>query len=417
MTKTYDGLIDRFWRYVQMDTQSDEQSSSTPSTAKQQDFLDALAAELATVGLTNIRQMPDGYLFADLAATVADKTVPKIGLIAHVDTADFNGHGVAPQLVKNYDGQSTIPLGDSGYVLDPATFPSLKKYAGHDLITTDGQTLLGADDKAGVAELVTLAAYLIDHPEIKHGPVRFAFGPDEEIGRGADHFQVADFDADFAYTVDGGPLGELEWETFNAAAATVTIQGQNVHPGTAKGTMVNALQVGIDFHNALPADQRPEVTTDRAGFFHLIAMTGTADQASLHYIIRDHDRTLFEEKKARMASIADQLNADLDQDRIELAVQDQYYNMGDRLKDHQEVVALAKRAMVAAGIEPVIEPVRGGTDGSKITFLGLPTPNLFAGGENMHGRFEYVSKQVMEQAVTVLIGILTTAASDRAVDQ
>ncbi|WEV55127.1 peptidase T [Leuconostocaceae bacterium ESL0723] len=409
----YEQLIPRFLKYIKVNTQSDEGSEQVPSSSNQVTFLKDLAQELKTIGLSNVRTMPDGYLFADLPATSDQADLPTIGFIAHVDTADFNGENIQAQIVENYDGQSVIDLGDSGYQLDPAVFPSLKKYAGDTLITTDGTTLLGADDKAGVAEIITAADYLIQHPEIKHGPLRFAFGPDEEIGKGANHFDTEAFGADFAYTVDGGPLGELEWETFNAAAADVQIQGQNVHPGTAKGAMVNALQLAVDFQLALPVHDRPEKTEGREGFWHLIKLSGTPDEAQMDYIIRDHDRQKFENRKDTLIKLADQFNESLGQDRVKVSLHDQYYNMGEILKNDLAPVELAKEAMTDLGITPIIEPVRGGTDGSKITFLGLPTPNLFAGGENMHGRYEYVAEEVMAAATDVIIKIASLAASEK----
>ena len=404
----YPNLVDRFIDYVKINTQSNENSTTIPSDPKEVAFLKDLVAELKTIGLENVRTMPDGYVFAELASNIA-KEVPTIGFISHVDTADFNSENVQPQFVTDYDGQSEIKLNDD-YSLTTADFPSLKKYAGHTLITSDGTTLLGADDKAGVAEIVSAAEHFIAHPELEHGKLVFAFGPDEEIGVGADNFHVAEFGADFAYTVDGGPLGELEWETFSAASAVVEIQGRNVHPGTAKDTMVNALQVAIDVHNALPAGDRPELTAGREGFFHLLNLAGTPEDARMDYIIRDHDRQQFEARKTLMTEIVDRLNNQLGVDRIKLTLKDQYYNMGEILKDDMTPVDLAAEAMRDLKIDPIIEPVRGGTDGSKITFLGLPTPNLFAGGENMHGRYEYVSTTVMSQATDTIIKIATLNA-------
>lgn len=404
----YPNLVDRFIDYVKINTQSNENSTTIPSDPKEVAFLKDLANELKMIGLENVQTMSDGYVFAELSANI-DKQVPTIGFISHVDTADFNSENVQPQFVTDYDGQSEIKLNED-YSLTIEDFPSLKKYAGHTLITTDGTTLLGADDKAGVAEIVSAAEYFIAHPELKHGKLVFAFGPDEEIGIGADNFHVAEFGADFAYTVDGGPLGELEWETFSAASAVVEIQGRNVHPGTAKDTMVNALQVAIDVHNALPAGDRPELTEGREGFFHLLSLSGTPEEARMDYIIRDHDRQEFETRKALMGQIVDRLNSELGTDRITLTLKDQYYNMGEILKDDMTPVDLAAEAMRELDIAPIIEPVRGGTDGSKITFLGLPTPNLFAGGENMHGRYEYVSTKVMAQATDTIIKIATLNA-------
>lgn len=404
MTETkYEKLIDRFIRYVKVNTRSNESSTTIPSDPKEVAFLKELAAELEEIGLENVRTMADGYVFAELAANI-EEDVPTIGFISHVDTADFNAENIKPQFVENYDGHSDIKLNDE-FTLSPNDFKSLKKYEGHTLITTDGTTLLGADDKAGVAEIVTMAEYLVANPTIKHGKLVFGFGPDEEIGIGADNFHVAEFGADFAYTVDGGPLGELEWETFSAAGANIEIQGLNVHPGSAKDIMVNALQVAIDLHNQLPEGARPEKTEGREGFFHLLNIEGTPESASMSYIIRDHERAIFEERKDLLASIVAEMNAAFGVDRIKLTMKDQYYNMGEILKDDMTSVELAKAAMEALEIEPIIEPIRGGTDGSKITFLGLPTPNLFAGGENMHGRFEYVSTKVMAQAVDTLLQI------------
>ena len=405
----YPNLVDRFIRYVKVNTRSNEESTTVPSDPKEVAFLADLAEELKGLGLENVRTMADGYVFAELASN-NDADVPAIGFISHVDTADFNAEGVNPQFVENYDGESDIKLNDD-YTLSPADFPSLKKYKGHTLITTDGTTLLGADDKSGVAEIISAAEYLIAHPEVKHGKVVFGFGPDEEIGIGADNFHVKEFGADFAYTVDGGPLGELEWETFSAAAANIKIQGRNVHPGSAKDTMVNALQVAMDLHAALPAGDRPELTEGRQGFFHILKLNGTPEEAEMSYIIRDHDRIIFEERKQALRDIGEKMNGELGVERIKLDMYDQYYNMGEVLKDDMTSVDLAEAAMKALDIEPVIEPVRGGTDGSKITFLGLPTPNLFAGGENMHGRFEYVSTKVMHQAVDTILKIVELNAA------
>ncbi|GMA69131.1 peptidase T [Leuconostoc litchii] len=408
MTK-YPGLTERFLKYIEVDTQSDENSETVPSSPKEVAFLADLTEELTNIGLENVRTMDDGYVFAELSSNIDDEQVPTIGFIAHVDTADFNGANIKPQIIENYDGRSNIKLGTSGYQLTTAEFPSLKKYAGHTLITTDGTTLLGADDKAGDAEIITAAQYLVEHPEVKHGPLRFAFGPDEEIGIGADHFDVTAFGADFAYTMDGGPLGELEWETFNAASATVNIQGRNVHPGTAKNTMINAIQLAFDFHAQLPEYDRPEHTEGTEGFWHVMSIEGNPEEATLRYIVRDHDRTIFETRKQKLLDVAANFNKKFGEERVKVSLNDQYYNMGDILKDDMRSVHLAEKAMKSIDIKPIIEPVRGGTDGSKITFLGLPTPNIFAGGENMHGRFEYVSTNVMEQATDVILKIIQLA--------
>lgn len=403
----YEGLLDRFLKYVKTETRSNPAATTVPSDPKETAFLKELAGEPEGLDLANVHiNQQSSYLMATIPSNL-DYQVPVLGLIAHVDTADFNAHNVNPQIVENYDGHSPIQLdGDGKYQLTVDEFPALRNYQGNTLITTDGSTLLGADDKSGVAEIITLAAYLVAHPEVKHGEIRIGLGPDEEIGTGADHFDVADFGADIAYTVDGGPLGELEYETFNAAQAEIEIEGKDVHTAVAKGTMVNAIQVAIDLHNSLPAHERAERTAGREGFFHLYKFTGTVDHATMTYIIRDHDRQSFEERKHLLKRIVTGLNTELGADRISMKLYDQYYNLKDALKGHMEVVELAKQAMENLGITPNIYPVRGGTDGSTISYLGLPTPNLFAGGENMHSRFEYVSLQTMERAVDVLLEII-----------
>lgn len=397
-------LLQRFLRYVKVNTRSDELSSTVPSTQSQVMFANLLADEMREIGLENVHYLSEnGFVVGTIPATTT-KQVRKMGWIAHLDTADFNAEAVNPQVIERYDGQP-ITLGDSGYVLDPKVFPNLNHYKGQTLITTDGTTLLGADDKAGIAEIMTAADYLIQHPEIEHGEIRIGFGPDEEIGVGADQFDVKDFDVDFAYTIDGGPLGELEYETFNAASATVTLFGRNVHPGTAKNQMINALQLANDFHNSLPHKKRPEMTEGREGFYHLTALTGTPEEAMMTYIVRDHDRKLFEEMKSYLIETAAEMNRCYSIQRIKIEVKDQYYNMAEIIKQDMSIVSLAEMAMKNVGIIPKIAPVRGGTDGSKLSFMGIPTPNLFAGGENMHGRFEFVSLQTMEKSVDTIIEI------------
>ncbi|WP_283620650.1 peptidase T [Limosilactobacillus avium] len=402
----YDGLLDRFLKYVKTETRSNPASSTIPSDPKETAFLNELAGELRDLGVENVHiNQQSSYLMGTIPSNV-DQDVPVVGFISHVDTADFNAHNVNPQIVKDYDGHSDIQLDQDGkYQLTVADFPSLKKYQGDTLITTDGSTLLGADDKSGVAEIVTMAAYFQAHPEVKHGEIKIGLGPDEEIGTGADHFDVDDFGADFAYTVDAGPFGELEYETFNAAQAEIEIAGKDVHTAVAKGTMVNAIQVAIDLHDSLPRHERAERTAGREGFFHLYKFNGTVDHASMTYLIRDHDRQTFEERKHLLQRIVDGLNTELGEKRITMKLYDQYYNLKDALKDHMDVVDLAKRAMEELDIKPDIYPVRGGTDGSTISYMGLPTPNLFAGGENMHSRYEYVSLQTMERALDVLLKI------------
>ena len=403
----YDRLLERFLRYVKINTRSDENAIRTPTTQSQIDFaLNILKPELEELGLSNIHYLEsNGYLVATLPAN-DDRLTRKIGFISHMDTADFNAEGVSPQVIESYDG-GIIPLGTSGYNLDPADFPNLQNYIGQTLITTDGTTLLGADDKSGIAEIMTALAHLKANPEIKHCEIRVGFGPDEEIGIGADKFDVDDFDVDFAYTVDGGPLGELQYETFSAAGAELIFHGRNVHPGTAKGQMVNALQLAIDFHNQLPAEDRPELTDGYQGFNHIQTTTGTVEEANSSYIIRDFETESFENRKAAFQKIADEMNKTYGQTRVDLVIKDQYYNMRQVIEKNMMPVELAKEVMEDLGIVPVIEPIRGGTDGSKISFMGIPTPNLFAGGENMHGRYEYVSLQTMEKAVDVILGIVS----------
>ena len=402
----YPTLLERFLTYVKVNTRSDEHSTTTPSTQSQVDFANnILIPEMKRVGLENVYYLPNGYAIGTLPANDPSFT-RKIGLISHMDTADFNAEGVNPQIIENYDGE-VIPLGQSGFNLDPVDFDSLKKYKGQTLITTDGTTLLGSDDKSGIAEIMTAIEYLTAHPDIKHCEIRVGFGPDEEIGVGADKFDAVDFDVDFAYTIDGGPLGELQFETFSAAAADITFQGRNVHPGTAKGQMINALQLAIDFHNQLPKGDRPELTDGYEGFYHLMNVEGTVEEAKASYIIRDFDTATFEQRKELMRSIADKMNATLGGERVQLELKDQYYNMRQVIEKDMTPINIAKAVMEKLDIKPIIEPIRGGTDGSKISFMGIPTPNIFAGGENMHGRFEYVSLQTMERAVDTIIGIVS----------
>lgn len=402
----YLNLLERFLTYVKVNTRSDETSTTTPSTQSQVDFANnVLIPEMKRVGLENVYYLPNGFAIGTLPANDPSFT-RKIGFISHMDTADFNAENIQPQVIENYDG-GVIPLGQSGFNLDPVDFSSLHKYKGQTLITTDGTTLLGADDKSGIAEIMSAIEYLSAHPEIKHGEIRVGFGPDEEIGIGADKFDAEDFDVDFAYTVDGGPLGELQYETFSAAGAELTFQGRNVHPGTAKDQMINALQLAIDFHNQLPEADRPEKTDGYQGFYHLMNLTGTVEEAQASYIIRDFETEAFENRKATMRTIADKMNLELGSERINLTLKDQYYNMKQVIEKDMTPITIAKAVMESLDIRPIIEPIRGGTDGSKISFMGIPTPNLFAGGENMHGRFEYVSLETMERAVDTIIGIVS----------
>lgn len=394
---------DRLIRYAKINTRSDEASETIPSTEIQYDLLKPLVEELKAIGMEDVvLTESNAFVTATLPANT-DKEIPSMGFIAHVDTADFNSENVNPQIIENYQGQD-IKLNDE-YTMTVADFPQLKNYHGQTLITTDGTTLLGADDKSGIAEIMTAMEYLIKHPEIKHGKIRVAFGPDEEIGRGADHFDAEGFGVDFAYTMDGGPVGELEYESFNAAAAELVITGKNIHPGTAKGKMINATTILNRFMSALPAEECPEMTEGREGFYHVLDVKGTVDEASLAMIIRDFDRQAFEARKQKVEEIVAEINKDYKQAPIKLTLTDQYYNMAEVIEKDMTSVELAKAAMEALEIEPIITPIRGGTDGSKISFMGIPTPNIFAGGENMHGRFEFVAVESMVRATEVIIKI------------
>ena len=401
---------ERLIRYAKINTRSDEASTTVPSTVCQLDLLHLLVDELKAIGLQEVEFNPENaFVTATLPAT-SDKPVPTIGFIAHVDTADFNSENVQPRLIPNYDGQDIVLNQAQDIVMKVADFPALSSYQGQTLIVTDGTTLLGADDKSGIAEIMTAMAYLAAHPEIEHGKVRVAFGPDEEIGRGADRFDVAHFGCDFAYTMDGGPVGELQYESFNAAGARLHFHGKNIHPGTAKGKMINAVQLLKDFLSALPEDQVPEKTDGRQGFIHPMEAQVTVDQGRLDLIIRDHDRQAFQAKKDLVQSIVDKMNEAYPVPVVSLEMKDQYYNMAEVIEQDMKSVELAKSAMEAIGIKPIIEPIRGGTDGSKISFMGLPTPNIFAGGENMHGRYEFVAVESMVKATQVIVGIIQANA-------
>ncbi|MFF5513192.1 peptidase T [Staphylococcus capitis] len=396
-------IINRLTRYVKIDTQSDPNSQSTPSTDKQWDLLHLLENELQAFGLsTDIDEY--GYLFATLESNVDDE-VPTVGFLAHVDTSpDFNATNVQPQIIDNYDGQA-LQLGDTHRVLNPSVFPELNQVVGHTLMVTDGTSLLGADDKAGVVEIMEGIKYLIDHPEIKHGRIRVGFTPDEEIGRGPHKFDVARFNADFAYTMDGSQLGELQFESFNAAEATVTCHGVNVHPGSAKNAMVNAINLGQQFNSLLPPSEVPERTEGYEGFYHLMSFEGNVEKATLQYIIRDHDKKQFDLRKKRMMEIRDDINTHYEDFPVKVDVHDQYYNMAEKIKPLQHIIDIPKRVFAKLDIEPNTEPIRGGTDGSQLSFMGLPTPNIFTGCGNFHGPFEYASIDVMEKAVQVVVGI------------
>ena len=401
----YETLKDRFLRYVKFETRSDEKSKTIPSTPTQLEFAKILARELEDIGMENVYVNDACFVNATLPGNV-DKDVPVIGFIAHMDTADFNATNVNPKIVENYDGEDIVLNEAKDIVLSVEEFPNLKNYVGKTVITTDGTTLLGADDKAGIVEIVEAMKYLIEHPEIKHGTVKVAFGPDEEIGRGADNFNVEEFGADFAYTMDGGPVGELEYESFNAAGAVFKIKGKSVHPGTAKGKLINASLIAAEIVNSFPADEVPEKTEGYEGFYFLDKINSNCEEAELSYILRDHDREKFEAKKKFAANVAKKINEKYGKELVSVEIKDQYYNMGEIIKDHMNVVEIAKKAMENLGIKPVIEPIRGGTDGSKISFMGLPTPNIFAGGENFHGKYEFVALESMVLATDVIVEIV-----------
>lgn len=401
----YDTLKDRFLRYVKFETRSDEKSETIPSTPTQLEFAKILAKELEEIGMENVYVNDACFVNATLPGNV-DKDVPVIGFIAHMDTADFNATNVNPKIVENYDGKDIVLNDAKDIVLSVEEFPNLKNYVGKTMITTDGTTLLGADDKAGIVEIVEAMKYLIEHPEIKHGTVKVAFGPDEEIGRGADNFNVEEFGADFAYTMDGGPVGELEYESFNAAGAVFKIKGKSVHPGTAKGKLINASLIAAEIVNSFPADEVPEKTEGYEGFYFLDKINSNCEEAELSYILRDHDREKFEAKKKFTENVAKKINEKYGKELVSVEIKDQYYNMGEIIKDYMNVVEIAKKAMENLGIKPVIEPIRGGTDGSKISFMGLPTPNIFAGGENFHGKYEFVALESMILATDVIVEIV-----------
>ena len=395
-------LVERFLRYVAVDTQSDPESETFPSTAKQLTLLNLLLEEMLVMGLADVEIDPHGYVTGTIPATPGCEQKPVIGFISHVDTSpDMTGVEIKPQFVYDYDGED-IRLNES-LTMRVAEFPELSFFKGHTLITTDGPTLLGADDKAGIAEIMTAAEYLMAHPEIPHGTVRIGFTPDEEVGRGVDFFDVENFGANFAYTVDGGFEGELEYENFNAASAKIAVQGRNIHPGYAKDKMINALQVICEINALLPAAQRPEHTEEYDGFYHLVGMNGTVEQATSEYIIRDHSREKFEAKKSYLQSVVNLLEEKYGKGVISLTVKDQYYNMREMVEPHPEVIGRAEKAMRLAGVVPVVRPIRGGTDGSRLSYMGLPCPNLFTGGMNFHGKFEYCSVDTMCRACKTLV--------------
>jgi tripeptide aminopeptidase len=402
-------ILDRFLRYVAVDTQSNPESETQPSSAKELDLLRLLCQELKAMGLkAELDQY--GYVMATIPSN-CDKEIPAVGFIAHVDTApDASGVDIKPQIIPDYDG-SDIPLkGVEGLSLKVSDFPELLDYKGQTIITTDGTTLLGADDKAGVAEIMNAVQYIVEHPEFKHGEIKIGFTPDEEIGRGVVKFDVEKFGARYAYTMDGGAVGELEYENFNAAGATVKIQGRNIHPGYAKGKMLNAILIGMELNALLPVEQRPEYTSGYEGFFHIIGFNGTVESATFSYIIRDHDMALYEQKKAYMQKCVDFINEKYGEGTATVEIKHQYYNMRKEVEPHYHIVEKAKQAMEMEGIVPNIKPIRGGTDGANLSFMGLPCPNIFAGGHNFHGKMEFIPLESMEKASKVILNIISLYA-------
>ena len=403
-------LLNRFLRYVSVDTQSNEESDTQPSAAKEWDLLKMLRDELAALDI-DVTLDDYGYVMASIPSNI-NKEVPAVGFIAHVDTApDASGADIKPQIVENYDGGAIALNGVPGLELKPSEFPEMLHYIGQTLITTDGTTLLGADDKAGVAEIMNAVQYIVEHPEFKHGPIRIGFTPDEEIGRGVVKFDVKRFGADYAYTMDGGEIGELEFENFNAASAKIHIQGCNVHPGYAKGKMKNAILIGQEFNAMLPVMARPEYTEGYEGFFHLISFKGAVEEADFAYIIRDHNREKFEARKEMMSKVADFINAKYGEGTVKLDLKDQYYNMREQVEPHYHIIDKAVKAMEMAGVKAKIQPIRGGTDGANLSFKGLPCPNIFAGGLNFHGKMEFVPLESMEKASEVILIIIGLFAS------
>lgn len=410
-------IINRFVSYVTIDTESDPYSTTTPSTAKQFDLANLLVEELKQIGMEDVTIDTYGYVMATLPSN-CNEEVPTIGFIAHFDTTpDFTGANVNPQIIRNYDGKDIVLNQEKNIILSPNYFKDLLLYKGQTLITTDGNTLLGADDKAGITEIITAMEYLIQHPEIKHGKIRVGFTPDEEIGRGADKFDVEKFGAQWAYTMDGSQIGELEYENFNAAGATITFKGKSVHPGYAKGKMINSMLIANDFINALPKHETPQDTSGYEGFFHVHHLKGSIEETVLELIIRDFDEAKFQERKKQIETITQQFNdqfaAQFGEDIIIAEVKDQYYNMRQKVEPMKFIVDLAEKAMKELGIEPLIKPIRGGTDGSRLSYMGLPCPNIFAGGHNFHGKYEYVPVESMQKAIEVIIKIAQLTATTK----
>ena len=403
-------ITERFLKYVSFTTTSDENTKMTPSTPGQLEFAQYLAAELKSIGLQDVDLDENGYLMATLPANT-DKIIPIIGFISHLDTSpDMSGKNVKPRIVKNYDGNDLLLNHEKAIVFETEKYPEILQYIGQDIIVTDGTTLLGADDKAGIAEIVTAMEYLIAHPEIKHGKIRIGFTPDEEIGQGADHFNVEKFGAEWAYTLDGSEIGELEYENFNAASAKISFAGVNVHPGYAKHKMLNSMRVAHQFASMLPRHETPEHTEKYEGFYHLVGMEGTVEKSTLSYIIRDHDRNRFESRKKEVQHLVNKINAEFGPKTATLELRDQYYNMREKVEPVMHIVDLAFEAMEAVGVKPNVKPIRGGTDGSRLSYMGLPCPNIFAGGHNFHGRFEFVPVQSMEKASMVIVKIVELLA-------
>jgi tripeptide aminopeptidase len=407
-----ESVLDKFLRYISIDTASDPESSTQPSTQKQMDLSRLLVKELQEMGIDNASLDEYGYVMASVPSNLPEgKKAPKIGFIAHVDTApDASGANVKPQFVYNYDGEDIVINKEKNMILSVKEFPELPLYKGKTIITTDGTTLLGADDKAGVAEIMSAIEHIVSDPDFRHGEIKIGFTPDEEIGRGVDKFDVAKFGADYAYTIDGGQAGELEYENFNAASAKVFIQGRNIHPGYAKDKMINAIILASEFNSLLPVEQRPEFTSGYEGFFHIIRFDGTVEEAMIQYIIRDHDAKKFEDKKTLIQECITFMNMKYGEGRFRLELKDQYYNMRKQVEPHYHVVEKAIEAMKMSSVQADVKPIRGGTDGARLSFMGLPCPNIFAGGHNFHGKFEYIPVESMESAVKVILNLVTLYA-------
>jgi tripeptide aminopeptidase len=398
-------VVEKFIKYVKIETSSKEESTTVPSTGGQLVFGKELAKELETIGLTDVAVDENGYIMATLPSNT-DKQVPVLGFIAHMDTSpEISGADVKPQFVENYDGEDIVLNEEKKIILSPKDYPELKNYIGKTLITSDGTTLLGADDKAGIAEIMAAMEYLVNNPQIKHGTIKIGFTPDEEVGRGADHFDVKKFNADFAYTIDGGEIGELEFENFNAASAKITVNGRNVHPGSAKGIMINSMLIAGELMNKLPKNETPATTEGYEGFYHLLGISGDVEKTTINYIIRDFDKENFEKRKELINGIVNSLNKTYGEKTVEIEIKEQYRNMKEKIEPVKHVVDIAFEAMKEVNIVPKVQPIRGGTDGARLSFMGLPTPNIFTGGHNFHGRFEYIPVYSMEKAVELIVKI------------